>query len=327
VTLLVAGAATAAAAAPPTAPPGGRVLHYPAPILDIAADGDLVAVNRHVVDCDGISIWNPLRRHTTQIRKSDFCEEEASGSNLGALAGTRVLWEDVLAANTYSDVEGLIAVPGGKPHRLYDYESYHDRAEYGPATGYFAGDGSLLAYAAWTVGKDGSVSQSRIVRVDGNHQRVIRRFRNEITDLAVDAGRIAVADVSGTVSLLRPTGSLVRTIAAPAPKWIALDGSDLAVAANGSLAVYDAGSGRLVRRLPFARGSQLLDLANGVAAVVRGPRVEAISVRDGRILFSARPKGYDPLAQIEPIGFYYGYTTNGNENGYVVFVPSAALRR
>jgi hypothetical protein len=326
---LVAMAGAVAAGSPWAAPPGSRTLHVADPVLGISADGDLVAVNRYVLPCDGIVVWNASTGRSKPVRRSAFCEDDWASTNLGALGGERVVWHDVVAANTYSDIEVLTAVAGGgKPAPLYDFETFHDPDEYGPQIGGFAGDGDLLVYGTWKVATSGAVTNSRLLRVEGSRQRIIHRFGDAIVSASVDADRIAVAETQ-TVSVLDRAGSLLREIRPPIAKIdaVALHGPQLVVAGPDALVAYDAVSGRRVRSLPLARGSRLDDLANGVAVVVRGATVHARRVADGRDVVVARPRGYDVHAQIEPAGLTYAYTTNDNKDAYVVFVPWQALQR
>jgi hypothetical protein len=326
--MLVAMAGAVAAGSPSAAPPGSRTLHVAEPVLGISADGDLVAVNPYVLPCDGIFVWNARTGRSKPVRRSAFCEDWPS-TNLGALAGERVVWHDVLAANTYSDIEVMTAVAGGgKPAPLYDFETFHDPDEYGPQIGGFAGDGDLLVYGAWKLATSGAVTNSRLLRVEGSRQRIIHRFGDAIVSASVDADRIAVAEAQ-TVSVLDRAGSLLREIRPPIPKIdaVALHGPQLVVAGPGALVVYDAVSGRRVRSLPLTRGSRLDDLANGIAVVVRGATVHARRVADGRDVVVAQPSGYDVQAQIERAGLTYAYTTNDNKDGYVVFVTWQALQR
>jgi hypothetical protein len=81
---------------------------------------------------------------------------------------------------------------------------------------------------------------------------------NELTVLAVDAGRIVVRTDTG-VEVLSEQGALLRTFGVKASA-AALSGNRLALRKAGAIELYDATSGQLTSSVPTGAGVRLEDL-------------------------------------------------------------------
>lgn len=325
---MLASSALAVSAVAAAAPPG-RTLHVKGAVLEIAADGGLVAINRQVAICGGISVWRPSTGATLRVPVSALCAGGASSPYLVALGGNRLVWKEAEAANTYSDDEVLTALAGGaKATTLAATTSYHGESAHGPQYAGFAGDGGLLVYGVWTLGARGEEGAGRLLRVDGARSVLLRRTSGRILGASVDGGTIALVQ-PGKVTLLARDGKVLRELV-PGGAEIdaaALQGGILAVQQGRTLGVYRASTGRLERSIALPAGAQLADLAGGIAAVVEGDAVVLVRLSDGRRAVAARPPGTNVLAQLEPAGLSYAYSSHDNADGYVVFVPWPELQR
>jgi hypothetical protein len=337
--IAVLTAAVAVAAAQGAAGSSGiRELATDALVSGIAADGTRVAVNvDDSFNCDRVAVWTPVTGERLGIRSAGYCEG-GGGTFLGALAGTRLLWEDGISGNLYQDNEDFTVDAGtrGAPAGLYSYEYTHDEENgqtYGPMAGPFAGHGGLLVFATEIEHVRGPATSTRLWRFDGRHRTLIRHGI-AFFSLSVDRDRIAGAVVGGTVVLLSAEGHTIRTFSPPArfARSVVLQGDDLAVAGRDRVLVYDTRTGRPKPQRRLAPASTFEDYSRGLVAVVRANTFRVRRVSDGREAVVARVpwrglEGYSLQADLEPAGLYYTYTVGhaDSDTGHVVFVPWQTL--
>ena len=303
---------------------------------EISADGSNVGVNVLTgINCDAISVWNPVTGVRRTVKRTGYCDDEGESSDL-ALAGTRVLWQDGFSANTYSDYEVYTADVrvSRRPAPLFSYEYTHDdyaNQYYGPVAGPFAGHGSLLVMATDVEHVSGPDTCSRLWRIDGRSKTLIRRGL-DLTSLSVDGGRIAGAIRAGTVVLLDAHGHTLRTFrpSLKTTRVVVLQANELVAAGGGRIVVFDSRSGRVKtsRALPLHTSFQ--DYANGLAALVHNDSIHVFRVSDGKDALVARTggKGLESAyisAQLEPAGLSYTYSNDAH--GHVVFVPWSELQQ
>lgn len=306
-------------------------LHVRWDVSGIAAEGARVAIDRYIViGCDAISIWDPVDAYDDWVEPTGFCS--ASGeSDLLALAGRQLLWADSFAANTYADGDVYSGQPGRVPARLYSFETNFDSVGSGTDASGLAGQGPLLVFATSDVRENGTVADSRLLLVEGRHTRLIRRLPEPVSFASVDAGRIAAKLGRGAVWVMDATGR-VEAVARPrlrAVENLILQGGTLAIANAARLETFDAATGRPLASWKLPHDARLDDYASGFAALVSGNTVRLLNVWDGSSGIVAAPEGrqvHDVLAQLEPAGLFYAYSSeSGSRPGHVVFVPWSEL--
>ena len=343
--LLVAGAVVFLALAPLARGAGGsgiRELRVDGLVGGIVADGSRVAVNVYTgTDCDHIAVWSPISGERLAVRSSGYCSEGGE-SDLGALAGTRVLWEDGIAGNLYTDYEDFTvdARTHLPPAGLYSYEYTHDDStgeDYGPTAGPFAGHGSLLVFASDLEHISGPDTSMRLWRVDGRHRTLIRAGAGlDFQSLSVDRNRIAGFVAGGEVLLLSGEGHTIRSFVPPVrlSPTVVLQGDDLALEGRDTLYLYDTRTGRLKAQRVLPARSRFQDYSRGLVALIRGNAFQILRVSDGKVVTIARVYGPGLLgdylqADLEPSGLFYTYSTQTDraETGHVVFVPWKTLQR
>jgi hypothetical protein len=122
-----------------------------------------------------------------------------------------------------------------------------------------------------------------------------------MTALAVDAGRIAARTDTG-VTLLAAGGAHLSDITVANVRAAALSGDRLALRVPGSVQVYDAGSGELVKTLSVEGGVRLEDLDHGILVLAAQGRVTLRRLSDGRTATIHLPGRV--LAQLEQPGLF-----------------------
>lgn len=335
--------ASLAAAAPGTATK--QVRRTSGPVLALAADGDRAAfiVRGRFEQCMSVMVWEPQRRRAHRLQAARACETNVRGVRTGppavALAGTRAVWLQMAGGNLLETIVRTATVARPTPVTLAV-----GSAEDG-VVGTFArspaGDRSLLAF---TIDENclpgselnpcppghesGGIIEATVWRLGGNGRcpwvvravpcSPIAKTDNELTVLAVDAGRIA-ARTASTIKLLTGAGDVVREIAVTGVEKAALSGRRLAVQTANAIEVYDTDTGQLSARFPSLSGVRLEDLDRDILVTASGGRVTLRRLGDGRTsTFQAGGTGF---GQLERPGLFLAGARR------VTFIPMRDVRR
>ena len=230
--------ASLAAAAPGTATK--QVRRTSGPVLALAADGDRAAfiVRGRFKQCMSVMVWEPRRRRAHRLQAARACEtnvrDERSGPPAVALAGTRAVWLQMGGGNLLETIVRTATV--ARPTPVYLAVGSAEDGVVGTFARPPAGDRSLLAF---TIDKNclpgselnpcppghesGGIIEATVWRLGGKGRcpwvvrgkpvpcSPIAKADNELTVLAVDAGRIAARTESG-IKLLTGAGGVVRDI-------------------------------------------------------------------------------------------------------------------
>ena len=199
------------------------------------------------------------------------------------------------------------------------------------------GSGSLLVFDTWQTpcqlsrwGCTGRPKTAgRLFRLDGTEAVQIASSTGALTPLSVDAGRILVDHEDGTMDIRAADGTVIRSFSfnAALVKSARLQGNDLVVQTPTAIEITDASTGAFQRRWPLpAPDATLTDLQDGIAVLVAGTDIHLLRLADGHDTVIHVP-GHGPvLAQLEPAGLYYSYTTDDTKYpGRVEFVPHDQL--
>ena len=94
-----------------------------------------------------------------------------------------------------------------------------------------------------------------------------------------------------------------------------------------TIPVTDASTGQFERRWPLPDPTApLTDLQDGIAVLVAGTSIHLLRLADGKDTVIQTPGTGSVLAQLEPAGLYYSYTTNDTKYpGRIVYVPRSQL--
>jgi hypothetical protein len=334
VVLALAASALACAAAATSKPPRSITLTTRGPVVALAADGDRAAL---VVSGRGrwqIVGWEPRRARTIPIVtiSNGACGVVCGPRGGLALAGARVAWDEASGGNTLETTVSTATIARRRALSLaagswdVSFDGSGDEA-FGPA-----GEGKLLAFTVqehcgdpesegepkcppgreagdvvsatiWRQARQGRCPSYRDYAPLGHCKRVARA-NGELTVLSVDAGRI-VARTDHGVRLLTANGARIRDFAVENVRGAALSKDQLALRVPGAFAVYDVGSGELVRSFPAegsARLDRLEDLQDGILVTAMRRTVTARRVSDGNnMTIAARGKAY---AALEPAGLF-----------------------
>lgn len=343
VRLIVAGILVVAAGVPfahAGATTGIRELLVPDEVDYISADGGRIAFDQAIgLNCDAITIWNPVAGTRIRIKKTGFCDDSGQTTDL-AFGGSRLIWQDGFSGNTYTDYS-VFTLDTSKSldakkdaPDLYDSEYTHDdfaQEYYGASAGPFAAHGSLAVFETSYEPQKGPVQNAKLWRIDGKRKTLIRRGLDFLT-LSVDRDRIAGSSLHGPVYLLGADGHTIRTFkpSLERVRVVTLHGNDLAAAGGGKVVVFDTRSGRVKASRDLPAESRFQDYANDLATLVHGNSIHVLRLSDGKDVVVARShgkgiEGYSVASEIEPQGLYYTYTTP--KAGHVVFVPWETLQR
>ncbi len=329
----------------------------------MAADGPRVALATDGIakSCDRVVVWNTTARSFSAFKAGTHCPgaETSGGQELQeiALADRRVAWLERAAGNL-EDLTLRTAGLGGPRISTVEVAENGNGAQGSPDGGYVGnvfGDGDLIAYNTWRVctvlppgavdetaklceGPQPAVSEETHAVAAQRLWKLVRGKKSPIGKgpqsypvVAVDAGRIAVRQESGTMILLSSSGAVLRRIATSrgAVRGAALQGNDLVVLRSGGIDVYDARSGTLARTIPLPAGKALLrDVHSGLAVYVEGLVVHVVRLADGKSV-SIKVPGSRPVdAQIEAPGLFYSYTLPGSTaKGRIAFLPLSEVKR
>jgi len=325
---------TRLAPVPPAAapvPPSERVLDAAsvatgAPVSLLSADGPRVAFVRKATasDCDRVDVWMPGGGSVQRFGGLPAPCGAGSGFLGLALAGSRAAWANgghggdacsyTLISAALADSRGVVlAADEGGPCKVEDH--YH-----------LQGDGDLLVFN----------DRQRLVRIGAGSEKcdehgqvtesICATLRRGADAAPVDSvsGTLIAIRTAGGVIVLDERGTLVHAFPfAPADVYAArLDGGHLIVWRFGGLESYEVATGARVLSRPMPIGHRLADVNGGIAVLLSADTIMLLRLADGRSLTLA-PGGGPVLADLEPPGLYYSYTTAGG--GRVVFVPRSEV--
>jgi hypothetical protein len=326
--VLLAFAVPAVASSATGAPTASTVteLRTRGPVLALAADGDRAAFvfsNRHR---PGVFLWDRARHRVVKFRAVLAGGDCLCAMRGVALAGTRVGWLEAAVGMTFSETTvGTATVARPAPVRIA-FASGSAFGESGDTALAPIGDGRLLVFTverrcAAEGGdgppcppgrKAGDVIEATLWRTpargrcpgdDAARNRCARvaAANGRMTALAVDAGRIAARTDTG-VTLLAAGGAHLSDITVANVRAAALSGDRLALRVPGSVQVYDAGSGELVKTFSVEGGVRLEDLDHGILVLAAQGRVTLRRLSDGRTATIHLPGR--ALAQLEQPGLF-----------------------
>jgi hypothetical protein len=330
--LAVSALACAAAASPKPLRPA--TLTTRGPVVALAADGDRAALMTSGRGRWQILVWEPRRGRAIPIHTivDPGCSRGCGPGGSLALAGTRVAWDEAGGGNELETTVSSATIARRRALSLaagsWDWSMGTGGDEaFGPT-----GDGKLLAFTGqehcadpesegeppcppgrevgdvvsatiWRQARQGRCPSYRDYAPLGHCKRVARA-NGEFTVLSVDAGRI-VARTDHGVRLLTASGARIRDFAVENVRGAALSENRLALRVPGAFAVYDVGSGELVRSFPAegsARLDRLEDLQDGILVTAMRRTVTVRRVSNGRNLtIAARGKAY---AKLESAGLF-----------------------
>jgi hypothetical protein len=320
--------ASLAAAAPSTATK--QVRRTSGPVLALAADGDRAAfiVRGRFEQCMSVMVWEPQRHRARRLQAARDCETKVRGTRTGppavALAGTRAVWLQMAGGNLLETVVRTATV--ARPTPVYLAVGSAEDGVVGTFARPPAGDRSLLAF---TIDKNclpgselnpcppghesGGIIEAIVWRFGGKGHcpwvgpgkpvpcSPIAKADNELTVLAVDAGRIAARTARG-IKLLTGAGRVVRDIAIAGVERAALSGKRLAVQTANAIELYDSDTGQLTARFPSAGGVRLEDLDRDILVTASGGTVTLRRLGDRRT--STFRVGGRGLGQLERPGLF-----------------------
>jgi hypothetical protein len=302
-------------------------------ILRIAADGGRVAIEtaaRDRTSCDRVVVWNTLTRGFNAYRTGVHCGDNPIIEFLGevALAGTRVAWIEAAGGNEL-DLTVHTATPGKKPS-LVEFVENDSGATGGSAGDYVAnlyGDGGLIAYDSWTEDDQGAVTAAALRILTGAKAKTIRRGRDTLDVVGVDAKRIAIQAATGPATIVSNAGALLKKIAVKPGTFAgaAFQGKTFVTLRGTALEVYDVGTGKLTKTITVPAKSRLDDVHDGLAVYRHAREVHVVRLSDGKQRVFKPPTA--PVgAALEGPGLFYAYNLpKGTALGRVQFVPRATL--
>ena len=329
------GLARVAPARPPVGPPawservlGPTALETRAPINLMSADGARVAYipGTTATDCEHVSIWTAARGSIERIwqRLPAPCQDDVLGDGDSlfelAFAGAFIGWSEVfLCGNSGCGSELTIAA---LPERNNVAGADDDGTDYGNEShAYYGPVGHGAIFASPDVGIR--------VALPGGKIRRCKPGRDEYTSVDghwIAAYRHLASDAQApNIVVLDDECADVRVFRLGEVQQALLDGKRLIVVRNGELEAYDVRSGALELQRPLPTGYYLADVTRGIALLRQKKTILLLRLEDGRS-FSLEPVRGPVLAEIEPTGLYYAYTT-ANGHGRLQLVPRSELER
>jgi hypothetical protein len=273
------------------------------PIRAMALDGPRTAF---VLDaprggCDEVRYWNipwhyvirvSMRTDMTCSRAMDIRNVALGGITtawLGEWAGERL----VITSDSQSCIERLMAKSSVRNVML-------------------AGDRGLMAFGIPTPDRRGTTVGFLRAHPDGSAAApMLLHVGAPVKALAVDANRVALQRLDGRVELRDARGRLLRTIAAPGTRAIALRGDRLFVlSTTGRLEARDVTAGTLRNAWRLPDRPVTLDVHYGIAVTASSTAVRAIDLSKGRTAILSR-RAMPSLLAIEASGVVYGYNERG----------------
>jgi len=331
-----------------------RMLRTPT-AAGISADGSLAVV---ATGCGPreyeLYAWNPLRRSVVSLarRRERRCYGSSTGEGIweAAIAGHRVAWV-AFAGGNYRQ-SWLLTASTRRPLATFQLTDMKDRntdSGVGDWVGNVHGDGSLLVFNTWSLCEKSEDTDScppgsppgfhiyneNLWRIVGRHKRLILASPDEMTVLAVAAGRILVRRADGSLELRGADGSLLHAFPYRRREVRAalLDASELVVldrASGLTWRVYDPASGDQKRMFRAQKNAEAQDVERGLLVYTVGRVVHVLRLADRRqktFVAPAVPRPDYPLfvqAALEPSGLFYSYPVRSE--GRVRFVPFNQIR-
>lgn len=289
------------------------------PIADLSADGLRVAfiVGRTAADCEHVAVWTPATRALNRFRKpSTSCD---GGVYDVELAGSRAAWVSYSGCGNFCDV-ALKTATTGRPRPVTLTEDSVDANE--DADFRLRGDGDLLVF------NEGN-SLVRIGTGKRCGEGLCATLRSGADAAPVDSvsGKLIAIREPDAVAVLDAQGKLVNVFPFGLKEVRAarLDGGRLVVSRSGSLEVYNVATGVGELQRPLPAGYALTDVDGGIAVLQRARTIMLLRLDDGRLV-KITPRRGPVLAELEPTGLYYSYTT-ADGGGRLVLVPRSGLLR
>ena len=325
---------------------GVRTLRTATDATALVADGPQVAVatacGPHFHELVG---WNPVRRSVVSLarRRDRECYGSSTGEGIlevGSARG-RFAWVHYDGGNYRR--QWLVTATLRRPRsttKLTEVRTHSTDGDVGDWVGNVHGYGSLLVFNTWSVCEttpdeiepcpEGfpsgrNIYNEKLWRIVGRRKRLIMSSPDELSVLAVAAGRILVKRADGSLELRRADGRLLRVFhfEPEEVRGAVLDASELVVLDRASglrWRVYDPASGERKRSLRATAGAFPWDVERGLLVYTVGRGVRVLRLADGRQRTFTTPRGTEyPLAQIEPSGLFYSYLVR--HEGRVRFVP------
>ncbi len=295
--LLLVFAVSALASAATAAPRASTVttLKTSGPVTALAADGNRAAFI--VSNRPGPLLWDRAQHRVVKFRAVLSGGDCLCAMGGVALAGTRVGWLEFAVGMTFSETTvGTATIARPAPVRLA-FASGSAFGTSGDAALAPIGDGRLLVFTV-----------ERRCAAEGEDGPPCPPGRKAGDVIAATLWRTPArgrcpGDYSdGGVSLLAASGAHLRDITVANVRAAALSGNRLVLRVPGSLQVYDAGSGELVRTLSVEGSVRLEDLDHGIAVMARQRTVTLRRLSDGRTAtIHARGRAH---AQLEQAGLF-----------------------
>jgi hypothetical protein len=321
----------------------------------LAADGSRAAV---AIVCERrysfyeLYAWNPVRRLVVSLarRRDRHCYESSTGEGISeiGIAGRTVAWVHYDGGNYRRQYLATASLRSPRSTTKLTEDRWQIPGGAGDWVGNVHGDRSLLVFNTWSVCvSDGgshpcpegmppgfNVYNETLWRIVGRGKRLILARPDELTVLAVAAGRILVRRADGSLELRRADGGLLRSFpfAREEVKGAVLDSSELVVLHRVSRrltwSVFDPRSGE-ERRLAAQTGAIPADVEHGFLVYIVGRVVHVLRLADGRQKGFTTVPGSHAVAQLEPSGLFYSglvYSYSGRHEGRVRFVPFNQIR-
>lgn len=262
-----------------TTPKGAEVTHLASPIGFLAMNGSKVAYLEPFAAGPGsppgntLLIWNADTGTTTRVNDvSPYVSELA-------FAGTRVAWLIRETANTYArDTVYAESVIEPRKSKIAAVERNGDTCgggASGPCAGRWIGGlfagGNQIFLNRWETNTAGRVTAGGLYELRGRRLGPLASGAATLqrpclqrafafcgaSSAAADDGRLAVIGPAGSVDLYSAGGKQLLTVTpTPRASAVALSGRNLVVLRNEeTIALYDAGTGRLEKTFPIERPS------------------------------------------------------------------------
>jgi hypothetical protein len=347
------GAWLAVLVALPAAAPAGRaaapvrVRHTSGSVQSLDVDGVRVAFGLAATpsSCPRVLVWNASTGRAKKVSGKQTCRQNAGSTGSGlrevGIGGTRVAWTFNAGGNTES-IDYLYASSTTKRRERRLATAFRsgdvDCVLEGRWLGGLVADGGFFAYSAWTtVARDQttcaeSVTSGALRQITGSGTERLAAGTDTVVSHAAGGRRVAVLRSGFVIALYSRTGRLLRTFPLAGVRDVALAGDRVVVLLGRTMAVYGAGTGRLIRTRSVAAGAASLDAFPGVAVYQVGRQVRAVSLVTGKDVRLALAPSEVVQVAVGAGGVAYAYNTTVKTGGRfrdvgnVVFRPTARVK-